>query len=402
MITKLSLKNILRNKRRTLITLAVIVIGVSMLLLALGYIELIKYGVSEGVIRGNTGHFQFTTQEFLAKEEGKILEYGIDDWQKLAAAMTKVPGVDLVTPRIDFSALGSTGDKSTGIMVQAVIPENEIKLGGDFNDRDSYRPLLADPEGILIGPGLARLLKVDTGESVTLMTTTASGALNAFDYKVIGTVSTGFEELDKRFAVISLASAQQLLNSQRVQRVLVGLKRTEDLPQAAAAAARITPAALKLQLWHEVDKTYKQVMNFFYQFIAFFLPVLMIIVWFSTMNTVLMSVLERSPELATLRAMGTSRRRLFRLLLSEGMWIGVISVALGILFELGLSTLINNANLMMPPPPGSTEGYPIQVRNVAGNHVFVAILTMATVCLSTLIPARRIFKINIVKALRGL
>jgi len=401
MITKLSLKNVLRNKRRTLITLAVITIGVSMLILALGYTELIKWGLAESVIHGTTGHFQLSTRNFLDKEEGKILEYGLDDWQVLARDLGRIPCVDVVTPRINFSALGSTGDKSTGILVQAIVPENEIKLAAGYHDLSSYRPLQADPEGILIAPGLAKLLKVKEGETVTLMTTTANGALNAFDYKVIGSVSTGFDELDKRWAVISLASAQQLLATPRVERLLVGLKRTEDLPAAAARARASIPPALRLRLWYEVDTTYKQVLNFFYQFIAFFLPVLMIIVWFSTMNTVLMSVLERSPELATLRAMGTSRSRLFRLLLSEGVWIGLIGVALGIILELGLSAVINHAHLMMPPPPGYTHGYPIRVRNVAGNHIFVAVLTMIIVSLSTLLPARRIFKINIVKALRG-
>jgi len=401
MITTLSLKNVLRNKRRTLITLAVISTGVSMLLLALGYVEMIKWGVAEGVIHGNTGHFQLTTRDFLDKDEGKILEYGVENWAELGAKLSDDPRVDVVTPRISFSALGSTGDKSTGIMVQAVIPENEIKLGGRFNERVAYKLLLTDPEGILIGPGLAKLLKAKIGESVSVMTTTSSGALNAFDYKIIGTVSTGINELDKRFAVISLTAAQQLLDSRKVERVLVGLKRTEDLATAAAAALNLLPSHLQLRLWPEVDQTYKQVINFFYQFIAFFMPVLMIIVWFSTMNTVLMSVLERSPELATLRAMGTSRLRLFRLLFSEGVWIGLIGVVLGLGLELGLSVLINNAGLMMPPPPGYSQGYPIAVRNVMSNHLFVALLTLIIVSLSTWIPARRIYKINIVKALRG-
>jgi ABC-type lipoprotein release transport system permease subunit len=56
---------------------------------------------------------------------------------------------------------------------------------------------------------------------------------------------------------------------------------------------------------------------------------------------------------------------------------------------------------MMPPPPGYSQGYPIMVRNVLGSHVFVSLLTLFIVSLSTLIPARRIFKMNIVKALRS-
>jgi len=69
--------------------------------------------------------------------------------------------------------------------------------------------------------------------------------------------------------------------------------------------------------------------------------------------------------------------------------------------EIGLAFLINNANLMMPPPPGATEGYRLGLLNVPGIFTFVGPVTLCVVILSTLIPARRIFRLNIVRALRN-
>jgi putative ABC transport system permease protein len=401
MIGKLSAKNVLRNKRRTLTTMAIITFGVSMLLLAFGHVEYIKWGLRETVIHGQTGHFQLCSKKYLENKEKRILEYGIDDWQKIAKVLSNISYVNVVTPRITFSGLVSTGDISIGIMVSAVLPLNEIKMGGQMVEHKAYHLFLREPYGILIGPGLAQLLSVNIGDNLTLMTTTAHGSLNAMDFKVIGTVSSGFEEMDNRFAVLSLDSAQRLLASQRVERLLVGLKRTEELPLAVNATQKIIPAGIKLRLWHEVDKYFWQVSAFFNQFIGFFLPVLMLIVWFSTMNTVLTSILERSPELATLRAIGTSNWRLLRLLFSEGMLIGITSVVLGILLELGFSVLCNRFHITLPTPPGYTESYHFIIRNIWKNYVFVSLLTLAIVSLSTLIPARRIFKMNIVKTLRG-
>jgi len=401
MIAKLSIKNIWRNKRRTIITLAVITIGVSMLCLAMAYVEFVKWGYGEGIIHGNTGHFQVVNRDLLNKEEDKILSYGISDWNELAAQIKKDPRVSVVTPRINFFGLCSTGEKSTAVMAQAVLPAGEIEMGGDYIDADPLKKLLNEPEGILLGRLLAKSLQVKEGGEVTILTTTAGGAMNGYDFKVIGTVSTGFEEMDKRFAVVSLPTAQGLLASEKVERLTVTLRDTGDLNDALADWQKCLPTGITAQNWKEVFPDYVKSINFFNGLIGFVLPVLMLIVWFSTMNTIMMSLMERSAEFATLRAMGTSKWRMFRMLVTEGAWIGLLGVILGILIEIGMAFLINRAGIMMPAPPGATAGYLLNVRNVTGIFTFVGPVTLLVVILSTIIPARRIFKLNIVRALRN-
>jgi len=155
MIGKLSIKNIWRNKRRTLITLAVITIGVSMLCLAMAYVEFVKWGYGESIIHGQTGHFEVTSRDLLQKEEEKILAYGISGWPGLAEQIKKDPRVSVVTPRINFFGLCSTGDKSTAVMAQAVLPAGEIDMGGDYIDADPLKKLIREPEGILLGKLMA-------------------------------------------------------------------------------------------------------------------------------------------------------------------------------------------------------------------------------------------------------
>ena len=104
MISKLALKNISRNKRRTVITLAVITVGVSMLLLALGYVEFIRWGLAESTIHTQTGHFQLMWASSLEKEEEKILQWGIRDWKKLTESLEKLETVKVAVPRISFSS----------------------------------------------------------------------------------------------------------------------------------------------------------------------------------------------------------------------------------------------------------------------------------------------------------
>jgi len=401
MIFKLSLKNVLRNKRRTIITIAVVAVGVSMLILALAYIEYIKWGLGESTIHGQTGHFQIMTKDFLLKEEGKILEFGIDKSNDLYNKIEEIDEVELATPRINFSGLASTGEKSNGILVSALIPEKEITLGSIFIDPEPLKKLKTDDQGLIIGKGLAKLLKAKINDYITIMTTTSDGALNAMDFKVVGTINTLSSEMDKRYAVINIKAAQELLATKKVERILVGLYKTEDLPIAIQKTSRYISSDLQIKKWKEVAPYYNKVLRFFYQIIIFLAPVLMIIVWFSTMNTIMMSILERSSELASLRAMGTSKITLFKMLFTEGIWLGIIGVSIGIALELALSYIINHAGITVPPPPGQSSGYPLMVRNVLTNFINVGFLTILVVSLSTIFPAERIFKINIVKALRG-
>lgn len=401
MIFKLSLKNVLRNKRRTIITISVIAVGVSMLILALAYVEYIKWGLGESTIHGQTGHFQIMTKNFLLKEEGKILEFGIDKPNDLYNKIEEIDEVELATPRINFSGLASTGEKSNGILVSALIPEKEINLGSVFIDPEPLKKLKTDDQGVIVGKGLAKLLKAKTNDYITIMTTTSNGALNAMDFKIVGTINTLSSEMDKRYAVINIKAAQELLATKKVERILVGLYKTEDLPTAIQKASRYISSDLHIKKWKEVAPYYNKVLRFFYQIIIFLAPVLMIIVWFSTMNTIMMSILERSSELASLRAMGTSKVTLFKMLFTEGIWLGIIGVSIGIALELVLSYIINHAGITVPPPPGQTSGYPLMVRNVLTNFINVGFLTILVVSLSTIFPAERIFKINIVKALRG-
>ncbi|MCX6558670.1 MAG: ABC transporter permease [Candidatus Aminicenantes bacterium] len=401
MIAKLSIKNIWRNKRRTMITLAVITIGVSMVCLAMAYVEFVKWGYGESIIHGQTGHFQVLSVDLLTKEEDKILSYGIADWSKLAAQIKEDPRVSVVTPRINFFGLCSTGEKSNAVMVRAVLPAGEIEMGGDYINAGPLKKLLNEPEGILLGKLLAKSLQVKEGGEVTILTTAATGAMNGYDFKVIGTINTGFEEMDKRFAMVSLPTAQGLLASAKVERLAVTLRDSNDLNAALADWQKRLPTGITAQNWKQVFPDYVKALNFFNAMIGFVLPVLMLIVWFSTMNTILMSLMERSAEFATLRAMGTSKWRMFRMLVTEGAWIGLLGVILGILIEIGMAFLINRAGIMMPAPPGATAGYLLNVRNVTGIFTFVGPVTLLVVILSTIIPARRIFKLNIVRALRN-
>jgi len=113
----------------------------------------------------------------------------------------------------------------------------------------------------------------------------------------------------------------------------------------------------------------------------------------------MMSIFERTKEIGTQLAVGTSRLRLMVNFLYEGLMVGVFGGALGLAVAAGLAGLINSSGLRMPPPPGGTQGYPLNVDLVPGVFVGVFLLIVVTTVLSTIMPAVRASRMKIVDAL---
>ncbi len=406
MFMKLGFRSLFRQKRRTLITLIVITFGIGCLLLTMGHSAYIIWGLRESTIHSETGHLQVFLPDFFEKEEETILQYGLDDYEALQKDLLALEDVNLVLARIDLMGLISNGDKSVACIGTGVEPECEKTLRTLIgNSGAAYDSLIVhqnDAEIIMLGNGLAKSLNAKIGDWLTLMSTTADGALNAVDVRVVNTFDGGMEEFDKRAVMIPLKTAQMLLNTKKVNKLLVTLDDTEKtdryyarISQMAADAGR--PVAIKK--WHEQAAYYMQVRQFYLQITGFISIVLFIIVFFSVSNTVVMSIVERTQEIGTLLSVGTSRWQTLKMFFFEGISIGIIGGVTSALFALGLSALINYFDVMLPPPPGFTEGYPLSIRNGVDLYSRIFILTVAVATVSSLAPAFRVTRMKIVDAL---
>jgi len=268
-----------------------------------------------------------------------------------------------------------------------------------------YDSLIAhenDAEIIILGNGLARSLDAEIGEWLTLMSTTADGALNAVDVKVVDTFDGGMAEYDSRAIIVPLQTAQMLLNTSKVKKLLVTLndtEKTDPMYSQISSMAKDNGYPVAMRKWHQQAAYYKQVRQFYQQITGFISLVLFIIVFFSTSNTVVMSIVERTQEIGTLLSMGTSRWQTMKMFFFEGILIGFIGGILSMLFAFGLSLLINHFNILLPPPPGFTEGYPLAIRNGLIFYMMIFFMTILVATFSSIVPAFRVTRMKIVDAL---
>lgn len=401
MLIKLAFRNVFRNRRRSAITLLVIVFGAVGLILFGGYKARTFWGLRESTIRGRIGHLQVYELGYSKAASQKPLEYGLENAADVRRAIERDPRVEMTAPQITVMGLVSNGEKSETFMGTAVEPQRDREMGGGRIVSGTALPE-NDPDAVIVGRGLATSLGIKPGDYLTLMTTTVSGALNAVDVRVAGIFTIGVKEFDDRAIKMPIASAQQLLQTDRIERLLIFLDRTEDtaaVQQSLTSLFREKGWKLEMKEWSKLAGYYHQVVLLYNGIFGFLGLIVFAIVVFSVANTVVMSIFERTREIGTLMAIGTTRARIWKMFLLEGLFIGLTGGLLGLTIGALLAQIINYGNVMLPPPPGYTTGYKLEILLQPAILTTAFAISVVTATLSTIFPALRAARLKIVDAL---
>jgi len=401
----LAFRNVFRNRRRTGMTLLVVGGGVAGLLLVGGFFTYMFWGYRETTINNGVGHLQIFNANYFRKDETRTLEYGLENVRAVTAAVERAPHVKGVAPRIEFFGMCSNGMKSGTYMATAVVPELERKMGFRLSvtkGRDLGPAGSTTANEALIGSGLARSMSIKPGDSLTLLAVTSDGALNGIDVDIVGTISTGIKEMDDRVLRVTLPAAQRLLQTEKVTKLVVGLDRTENTAAAKAdIASRLRAAGndITVKDWQQMSPMYAQMVMMFAGILAFMAAIVLFMAVMSSANTLMMAIFERTREIGTMLAMGTPRRWILSLFVSEGLLIGVLGALAGVLAGNGIGFLLNHSGLQMPPPPGNSTGFPFHVRYDAALMIGSSGLVVITMTLASVLPAIRASRVRIVEAL---
>jgi putative ABC transport system permease protein len=201
---------------------------------------------------------------------------------------------------------------------------------------------------------------------------------------------------------ITLPAAQRLLQSDRVTNLVVGLDATENTDQAAAVLGprlRGMPQQLVLKKWIDLATYYKQVRSLFSMVFVFLGVIVFFMVLMSSVNTMLMTMFERTREIGTMLAMGASRSWIMALFVVEAVLLGVMGAVAGVAGGNLIGVLLNHSGIQMPPAPGSTAPWPFQVLHVPSLMLGSSILVIVSLALAAIVPAIRASRLQIAEAL---
>jgi putative ABC transport system permease protein len=251
---------------------------------------------------------------------------------------------------------------------------------------------------VMLGEGLAKSMKAKPGSGLTLLASTTDGALNALDVTVKGVFSTGVPDIDKRLVYTDIGTAQKLLNTKRVSTLGVFLKSMEATTGAQERIAAANPKLI-VQTWLDQAFFYSSVRGLYNRIFGALGLIIGVIVVFVVANAMAMAIVERTREIGTLRALGTLPSQLLRTLALEGMVLGGVGALVGALIALGVSLLLYIVPVQMPPPPGSSRGYPLNTAIDPLMYLFTVLAMVLVSMLASAWIARKTVHIPVVEAL---
>jgi putative ABC transport system permease protein len=399
----LAWRNLVRQRRRTLLMGTVVAFGFAAFALAGGFIAQSFEGLKEGTIR-SIGHLQLVDRRAVKQTEEATLEFGLKDAGRARAIAARDPDVEAVLPRIEFVGLATNGTKSVPYLGLGVDPgpEAAATLARELVAAGKYLST-GDGEDVVLGTGLASALGARTGDRITLMATTPDGSLNAVDAVVSGLVDVRIKELNDRYLAAGIGLVSRLVEtSETVSKLVVFLRKGADEKKAAARLERSLSSAgfpIAVRHWEELAAFYGQVKLLYIGIFGFVGAVLVVIVILSAAIVMTMSVTERTREIGTLRAIGTRPSRVLAMFLAEGAVLALAGCVAGAVVALVIRAVLNASGIILPPPPGATHGLPINVKFYPLAYAAGIAAMVGTMLVASWFPARRASRISIVEAL---
>lgn len=397
---KIALRNILRQRARTALTLAAIALGVASLVLSGGFVADILLQLREATIRSQLGHLQIYKQGQFESGGQRPFDFVIDNPQAIERIVDTAPGVVTRAERLRFSGLMSNGRGELPILGEGVEPAPEAKIGSAIS-MVAGRPLVAgDQFALVAGEGLANALKLKLGDSVNLLLTTREGAMNTLDFRVVGVFRSLSKEYDARAVRVPLSAAQELTAVSGVNAVVVLLADTELTAAARAAVEANLPPGFEVKTWQELADFYNNTAALYERQFGVLQAIILVMVLLSVANSVSMTLHERTAEFGIMRALGRTRRDVFRLTMLETAVLGAMGATLGVVVGVILASIISAIGIPMPPPPNSESGFVATIRIVPIVLAAALALGFFATVVAALLPARRIAGMPVVDALR--
>lgn len=335
LLAKLAWRNLWRHRKRTVITLSSIAIGFGLAVFSIGIGDGSHNSMIRNAIKLGEGHMAVQPRGYL---EAPANHKYLADGRSLQQQLETLGIAGSIEPRISLQVLASTANNSVGAALEGMSASNDPRVAmlkpkiikGNWIKPDDHR-------GIVIGDGMARKLKVKVGGKVVLMAGTRGGDTQAQLGRVRGIFDSHVDELDDFLVLSDIAFARYFLEGegadvemQPVTRFAVFL----DDPDNLNEAKRIIKNAVSDDKTVVLD--WQELMPQLVQFIVIddagnyvFLVLILTMVVFGILNTVLMSVLERTREFGLLRALGLGRTHLLLLVFCESMLLSMLAVVIG-------------------------------------------------------------------------
>lgn len=349
-LARFALRNTRRHPRRSLLTALAIALAVAAATVFDAYMAGALDAFFDAFIRLEAGHVKVMPAAAVDRARRLPLDDGLTNVDSLTEVIRSVDGVERASARVRFGVLLEGEDGAVPALGTAVTPSRERGLL-ELDEWVVDGRVPADGAGeALVGDRLADAIGLAIGDELFFVTSTSYGGLGPGLYTITGLFHSGIADLDKRGFFVPLAPAQyQLAMEDRALEIVVTVTGGMD---GAAGVANQIQRAIDGAGFDNVRAVPWQAQGYLYEMMAparFFSLIMMgllgVIALTTVANTVLMSVMERTREIGSLRALGVFRGTITRMILLESVLVGVLGTAVGLAVGMGVSLWLNRVGI---------------------------------------------------------
>ena len=359
---RMAWRNLWRNRRRTLLTASALSFGFVASVVMIGFMDgMMEELVSNGT-RVVTGQVQIHAPDYRPKRSihDTMGGRGGVDVSALIALVEAQAGVAGAAPRLYGGGLVSSGDETVGAVLMGVVASQEETVSRFGHAMVAGR--MPGPGEIVVGDAMAVTVAIDVGDEVVLVAPAADGSTGNDLFTVSGIFSVGVGGFDDSYALLDMGSLQELMamDPGRIHEVAVSVERIRD---ADAAAERVAEAveAISPGLLTESWSVFQRQLHFVTSMARAMNSIVAVMIFgmaiFGVANTMLLATFERRREFAVARALGTSGGAVGRIVVYEGLLLGLVA--------LGAGALVAGPILVY------LHGNPIDLSSFVGTYSFV-------------------------------
>ena len=405
-LLSMAFRNVLRNRRRTLITLAAVTIGVAAVGTIRGVLNGLQHSIVMGSIEGTLGAIQVHRAGYLANVMSTPLSLDFEADEALLAKIRAVPGVKAIAPRIQFAGSltltateGAESPEALFFGALAVDPVLEPKVCPQRSKFFTEGTVL-DDKHVVLGDALAAAFGAKNESEAILLAPDRDGSLNG-ELAQVGGSMRAIMPGEMKIAVVPLSLAQRLLRMEgRVTELALAVDDISRVPEVVDQLRTALGPTFEVHSWEAMAPERKTIMGIQNAISAVVSGVFVMLMLLGVANTMLMSVLERTREVGTMMAVGLTRGSVMTLFLMEALVLGALGAAGGfLLMNLIIFGLASKGIHFMPPSATmAIEVIPFLTAKFTAAVLFIA---MGGAVLFALYPAFRASRLRPVQALAG-
>ena len=407
-IFKIAIRNLLRYKRRTLLTATLVTLGVVFVLVFIAVAGSFKNMMIGQITDSMMGHLQVHSKGYVAAIESLPLNMNIklSGYEKLEAFFKQEKEIEAYSPRIKFGGMFSNFMETTNIRLNGVYPDKEFATVPLLPERIISGEKTLNKGDIMVPELLARGMNVKVGDTVVIVATNQNGSVNGRQFRITGILESATGP-GGRDGYIQFDDAVDLLRMEQpeISEVAVRLKQFGSLSKLEKKLRGILEAeknpkgkpVFELHSWEALTPFAKIAKML--DLMTLFIKVMLIgIVLISIMNVMMMAVFERIREIGTIAAIGTPPATIRSLFLVEGLCLGLFGAIIGNIAGIIIIMIVNFSKITFSF--GHQTGLVMKAAIAPYDILMVSVIVVIVSVLATLQPAIRASRMKPIDALR--